>query len=103
MFLMTRFRMTADTGEIVMRLKDSFMTQEVDNIQFLVPIDTEDFSGLVRSNPTAAFIVDQLKQETTPETIVDAMYEKYEAPREVIRKDVEEILNTLRRIHAIEE
>ena len=86
-----------------MKLKDSFMTQEVDNIQFLVPIGTGDFSGLVRSNPTAAFIVDQLKQETTAEAIVDAMYEKYEAPREVIKKDVEEILNTLRRIRAIEE
>ena len=69
-----------------------------------VPIDTtEAFSGLVRSNPTAAFIVDQLKEETTAEAIVEAMYEKYDAPKDVIAQDVAEILDTLRRIQAIEE
>ena len=46
-----------------MKLKDSFMTQEVDGIQFLVPVGQEFFSGIVRSNPTAAFIVDRLKRE----------------------------------------
>lgn len=86
-----------------MKLKDGFMTQNVDTIQFLIPVDTEAFSGLVRSNPTAAFIVDQLKEETTAEAIVEAMYEKYDAPKDVIAQDVAEILDTLRRIQAIEE
>ena len=86
-----------------MKLKDSFMTQEVDDVQFLVPLGQEDFRGLVRGNPTAAFIVNCLGQETTAEEIVDAMFAEYDAPREVIAADVAGILETLRSIGALEE
>ena len=86
-----------------MKLKDDFITQDIDDTQFLVPVGAEAFHGIVRSNKTAAFIVNCLKQETTKEEIVDAMCKKYNAPRETIAKDVETVLNTLRRIRAIEE
>ena len=86
-----------------MKLKSDFITQVIDDTQFLVPLGGETFQGIVRSNKTAAFIVDCLKEETTEEAIVDAMCEKYDAPREVIAADVAEILNTLRGIRALEE
>ena len=86
-----------------MKLKDSFITQNIDDTQFLVPVGAEAFHGIVRSNKTAAFIVDCLKEETTKEKIVDAMCAKYAAPRETIEKDVGTVLDTLRRIHALEE
>ena len=86
-----------------MKLKPDFITQTIDNTQFLVPIGAESFQGIVRSNKTAAFIVDCLKEETTEEAIVDAMCKKYDAPRDVIAADVKNILNTLRRINALEE
>ena len=86
-----------------MKLKDQFITQTIEDTQFLVAVGSEGFSGVVRSNPTAAFIVDMLKEETTKEDIVDAMCAKYDAPREVISNDVEGILNTLRGIGALEE
>ena len=86
-----------------MKLSDEFITQDVDDTQFLVPLGGEAFSGIVRSNATAAFIVNCLKQETTAEAIVDAMCAKYDAPRETIAADVNEILGTLRSIHALDE
>lgn len=86
-----------------MKLKNDFVTQVIDDTQFLVPMGGESFHGIVRSNKTAAFIVDCLKEETTAEQIVDAMCERYDAPRETIAADVEEVLNTLRGIHALEE
>ena len=86
-----------------MKLKKEFVTQMIDDTQFLVPLGAESFRGIVRSNRTAAFIVDCLKEETTAEQIVDAMCERYDAPRETIAADVEEVLNTLRGIHALEE
>lgn len=86
-----------------MKLKPDFITQDIDNTQFLVPVGAEAFSGIVRSNKTAAFIVDCLKEETTMEAIVDKMRAKYDAPRETIAADVAEILDTLRSIHALEE
>ena len=86
-----------------MKLKDDFLTQDIDDVQFLVPIGMESFYGLVRSNKTAAFIVNSLRQETTPDAIVDRMCAKYDAPRETIAEDVERILGILRNISALEE
>ena len=86
-----------------MRLKPDYLTQEIDDVQFLVPVGAGSFNGLIRSNKTAAFIVNCLKKETTKDQIVDAMCEKYDAPRAEIAADVEEILNTLRSIRALEE
>ena len=86
-----------------MKLKSSFVTQKIDDTQFLVPLGNESFRGIVKSNSTAAFIVDQLKEETTKEAIVDAMCAQYDAPRETIEADVEKALNTLRSVGALEE
>ncbi len=86
-----------------MKLKSNLIIQEIDDTQFLVPVGAEAFSGIVRSNRTAAFIVNLLKEETTEEQIVDALFERYDAPREEIASDVKEILSTLRGIHALEE
>ena len=86
-----------------MKLRDSFITQDVDDVQFLVSVDVNSFNGIVRSNKTAAFIVDCLKEETTEEKIVDAMCSKYDADRETIAGDVSEIIAKLREIGAIEE
>jgi hypothetical protein len=86
-----------------MKLKNDFITQDIDGVQFLVPVGAGSFSGVVRSNKTAAFIVDCLREETTEESIVDKMCEKYDAPREQIAKDVSDTINVLRGINAIEE
>ena len=86
-----------------MKLKSDFITQDIDDTQFVVPVGAEAFQGIVRSNKTAAFIVDCLKEDTTEEKIVDAMCAKYAAPREEIAADVAEIINTLRGINALEE
>ncbi|MBQ6480331.1 MAG: PqqD family protein [Anaerolineaceae bacterium] len=86
-----------------MKLKNEFITQDIDDTQFLVPVGAEAFSGIVRSNKTAAFIVNCLKEETTETAIVDAMCAKYDAPRETIAADVVEILEKLRSINAIDE
>ena len=86
-----------------MKLKPGFIIQDIDGTQFLVSADADSFSGFVRSNGTAAFIVDCLKQETTDEKIIDTLCSRYDAPREEISADVREILDTLRSIHALSE
>ena len=86
-----------------MRLKESFLVQKIDDTQYIVPVGAQDFRGLVRSNKTAACIVELLREDTTTEKIFDAMCRKYDAPREQIEADVKEVLDTLRQIDAIEE
>ncbi|MBR5258108.1 MAG: PqqD family protein [Clostridia bacterium] len=86
-----------------MKLNPDFITQDVEDTQFLVPMGAEMFQGIVRSNETAAFIVNCLKADTTEEKIVDALCAEYNVPRETAAADVREILGTLRRINALEE
>ena len=86
-----------------MKLKDAFVTQQIEDTQFLIAVGGEAFSGVVRSNKTAAYIVDLLGSEITRDEIVDAMCRKYDAPRAVIAADVDGVLEKLRSIHALEE
>ncbi len=74
-----------------------------DGEQIMVSVGDTKFAGLVRSNKTAAFIVDCLKSETTKDEIVEAMAEKYDAPKDILTKDVEGILAKLRSIGALDE
>ena len=86
-----------------MKLRDGFVTQTVDGTQFLVPLGSSVFSGIVRSNETAAFIVDQLLHGVTEEEIVEAAVRQYDAPREEIAAGEKEVLEKLRGIGALEE
>ncbi len=85
-----------------MKLKSGFITREMDDEQIMVSAGG-DFSGLVRSNKTAAFIVDCLGTDTTQEEIIKKMLEKYDASEEIITEDVKNILDTLRSIGALDE
>lgn len=86
-----------------MRIKEGFVTYQQGDEQIMVATGSAKFSGLVRSNGTAGFIVDCLKQDTTEEKIVDAILEQYDAPRDVVERDVKNILDKLRSIGALEE
>ena len=85
-----------------MKLKDTFVTQEMDGEQVMVEAGGG-FSGMVRSNATAAFIIDRLKDETTPEAILEAMVQKYDGPREQMASDIDMVLENLREIGALVE
>ena len=86
-----------------MKLKDSFLTHNTDGEQILISTDTKQFSGLVRSNRTAAEIVDCLKNETSKDAIVEKLLDEYDVERERVEADVEKILQTLKSIGALDE
>lgn len=85
-----------------MKLKTDFITQIVDDTQFIVPIGNNAFSGIVRSNKTGAFIVDCLKEETSKEEIIEKMLAKYDADRSIIERDVQTVIDKLTSIGALE-
>ena len=85
-----------------MKHKDTYITHDSDGEQILLDTSSS-FAGLIRSNKTAAFIVECLKEETTKEKIVEAMFEKYDAPKDVLAKDVSDVIEKLRKVGALEE
>lgn len=84
-----------------MKLKDTYITHDSDGEQILLDTSSS-FAGLIRSNKTAAFIVECLKDNTTQENIVNAMFEKYDAPKDVLAKDVSDVIEKLRKVGALE-
>lgn len=86
-----------------MKLKKGFITHEGANEHILVPAGGVSFSGMVRSNKSAGFIVECLKEEVTEEEIVEKMLAKYDATKEQLTMDVRKTLDKLRSIGVIEE
>ena len=86
-----------------MRLRDGFITHESAGEHITVTAGNTAFNGMVRSNKTAGFIVECLKENVTKEDIITKMLEKYDAEREQIEKDVEKILEQLQAIGAIDD
>lgn len=87
-----------------MKLKQGFFTTEYQGKQLLLASGeaVKYFRGIARSNETAAFIVDCLKQDTTEEKIVSLLLETYEVSREIAVRDVRAITGKLREIGALE-
>ena len=85
-----------------MKLKDTYITHDSDGEQILLDTSSS-FAGLIRNNKTAAFIVECLKEETIEEKIVEAMFEKYDAPKEIFAKDVSDVIEKLRKVGALDE
>ena len=85
-----------------MKLKDNFITHETDGEQIMVAAGGS-FAGMVRSNATAAFIVDCLKTDTTETEILEKMLAKYDGDKNVMAEDIKTIIEKLRKIGAIDE
>lgn len=85
-----------------MKLKGGFITHMTDGEQLMVCVDGS-FCGMVRSNAVAGKIIDLLKSETTLGALIDRMQELYDAPRDVLIGDVNDVLEKLRSIGAIDE
>lgn len=86
-----------------MKLKREFITHDIGNESLLVPLGGAGWSGLVRGNATLGAILALLKEETTEGEIVKAMAGRFDAPEEVIARDVGRALAELRKIGALEE
>ena len=86
-----------------MKLSKDFILHTTDGETILVPTGNAKFSGVVRGNKTLGAVLELLRDETTEEKIVSAMKARFDAPEEIISRDVKKALEGLRKIGAIEE
>lgn len=87
-----------------MKLKDGMVLGNVDGSDFAIATGklSKKFHGIINSNPTCAYILKLLQKEQTEDSIVSAMCEKYDAPEDVIRADVKEIIEKLNDMGVLE-
>lgn len=88
-----------------MKLNSDIMLGNIDGKDFAIATGnlSKKFNGIINNNPTANFIFTLLKTEQTEDSIVQAMLEKYDAPEDVIRADVKELLDVIRKAGILEE
>ncbi len=87
-----------------MKLKNGIVTNTIDGESFAIATGraAKEFRGLVRNNPSAAFIFELLKTEQTEDSIVSAMLEKYDVDEATVRADVKELIDLLKSNNLIE-
>ena len=83
-----------------MKLKKEFLCHVTDQEAMLVPTGRAGFAGLVRGNKT---ILTLLEKETTEAEIIAAMKARFDAPEEVLARDVRTALQNLRDVGALAE
>ena len=88
-----------------MKLRNGFITYNAGSEQIMVAAGSASdvFRGMVRSNETAAFIIDCLAQEITLDELTEKLVARYDAPREIITRDLQKVLDSLRGIGALDE
>ncbi len=88
-----------------MKLNRDILLGNIDGRDFAIATGelAKSFNGIINNNPSANFIFNLLKTEQTEDSIVEAMLEKYDAPEAVIRADVRELLDMIRKAGILEE
>ena len=86
-----------------MKLNSGFIAHSDGKDKLLVSTGAAKFSGLVRSNATAGFIIDCLANDTTEAEILAKMQAKYDGPKEDMERDIKKIISELRKIGAIDD
>lgn len=86
-----------------MKLNKGFIAHDDGDQKLLVSTGATDFSGLIRSNKTAGFIIECLEKDTTEAEIVAKMQKKYDGPKDAMERDVRKIIDQLRKIGAIDD
>jgi hypothetical protein len=85
-----------------MKLNSGFLAHNYGEQKLLVSTGATKFSGLVRSNDTAGFIIECLENETNEDEIVAKMQQKWDVSDEIARRDVRKVVDQLRGIGAID-
>jgi hypothetical protein len=75
---------------------------DVDGKRYLTS-SVRGFDGQIACNETASYILRKLKHRTSEKAIVKAMRRVYDVPQDEIEADVRQVLQSLRRIGALEE
>ena len=88
-----------------MKLKEGIVTNKIDGENFAIATGkaTLTFNGLIKNNPSAAFIFELLKKEQTEDSIVEAMLKKYDVDEATVRADVKELIELLKTKNLIED
>lgn len=79
----------------MLKIKNGFVLREVSENYVVIAVGSasKDFKGIINLNETGAFLWKKLTIGCTKEELIEAMITEYDAPQDIIKKDVDEFLN----------
>ncbi len=88
-----------------MKIKNGFLMREVagENVVIAVGKAAMQFKGMIRLNPTGAFLWKLLETDTDEEAMVEAMLESYETDKETAEKDIRAFVDSIRAAGLLDE
>ena len=86
-----------------MKLNKDFIVHKTDRETILVPVGGTGFSGIMKGNSTLGDILTLLAADISEDALLKTMLEQYDAPEDVIARDVAKALTELRAIGALDE
>lgn len=88
-----------------MKIKKGFIMREVagENVVIAVGEAAKEFKGMIRLNPTGAFLWKLLEGGTDEAAMVSAMLESYETDEETAKKDISIFVNAVRSAGLLDE
>ena len=87
-----------------MKIKDGYMMRKVAGNCVVVPMGDEvtNFNGMINLNETGEVIFENIQNGCSREELVEIMLKEFEAPREVIERDVDVFIEKLEKVGILE-
>ncbi|MCF0115361.1 MAG: PqqD family protein [Erysipelotrichaceae bacterium] len=87
-----------------MHLKEGFIVRNVADEYLLIPTgkNIASFGGSVILNEVSAFILNQMKADTTKEQLLEAILTEYDVSLELATQDLDKLLTKLTQLGIIE-
>ncbi|MBQ4110164.1 MAG: PqqD family protein [Clostridia bacterium] len=88
-----------------MKIKDTFLMKEIAGNYVVVPTGNElvNLNGMITLNDSGAVLWGLLENDTTKDAVIGGMLEKFDIDRETAEADIDEFLDLLRKIGALDE
>lgn len=88
-----------------MKVKDGLILKEIAGNYIIVPVSGElvDLNAMINVNETGAFLFKALENETTVESLSDALTKEYDVDLETAKSDTKDFLEILRKNSMLEE
>lgn len=82
-----------------MRIKDGFIMRTISDMYVVVPVEKEsrDFHGMIQLNESGAFLWKQMSQEFEIEDLIQALMNEYHVSYEVAKKDINHVIESLKK------
>lgn len=87
-----------------MKIKQGFLLRNVANTHVVLPMsqNTLNYKGMLSLNETGAFLWSELEKGTDREKLLQALLEEYDVSEAVAAADMDEFLEHIERIGALE-